>query len=219
MIRIHNAGKGIILISFLIFLPLDLLFFLLINNWIISLALILASLVPLVLIVRFFRVPKRVFTMEEGYVVAPADGKVVVVERTMEEEFHKKEMIQVSIFMSIYNVHINWVPFRGTVSYLKYHPGKYLVARHPKSSSLNERSSVVISDGSRSILVKQIAGYVARRILTFVREKDQVEYGTELGFIRFGSRLDLFLPLDAEILVTPGEKTCGGVSKIARLSN
>ncbi len=214
---IHPAGKKIVILTILLLIAvIAVLVIVRINPWVkgifISLFLVLA-----VLITRFFRIPERNFTNQKNIVVAPADGKVVVIEKTLENEYFKKEMIQVSIFMSIHNVHINWIPLKGKVSYYKYHPGKYLVARHPKSSSLNEHASVVISDEQNAILVKQIAGFVARRILTYVHEKDIVEYGMELGFIRFGSRLDLFLPPGSEILVKPGQHVTGGVTPITIL--
>jgi len=215
---IHRAGYKIILISTLL-LAAPVLFITLLfpHHLFLSLAFILTALILWVLILRFFRIPVRNFESGTDIVVAPADGRVVVVERTKETEYYNKDMIQVSIFMSIYNVHINWIPYRGKIIYQKYHPGNYMVARHPKSSILNEHNSAVISDGQQSIMVKQIAGYVARRILTFIKEGDQVDYGTELGFIRFGSRLDLLLPIDAEICVKPGEKVKGGCSRIAIL--
>ncbi|MFZ5940271.1 MAG: phosphatidylserine decarboxylase family protein [Bacteroidota bacterium] len=214
---LHPAGKKILFYTLILLLTINTLSVLFFKKPLIYLPVLIASLIPAVLVFRFFRVPRRTFLQEEGTVVAPADGKIVVIERTFEEEFFGKEMIQVSIFMSIHNVHINWFPFRGKVTYFRYHPGKYLLARHPKSSRLNEHTSIVISGGNQSVLVRQIAGYVARRILTFTREGDEALYGREMGFIRFGSRLDLFLPTDAEILVVPGQRVSGGVSRIALL--
>jgi phosphatidylserine decarboxylase len=142
----------------------------------------------------------------------------MVVEQTSDNEFFSEKKTQVSIFMSVWNVHINWYPVSGKVIYYKYHPGKYLVARHPKSSLLNERNTIVIdSPDAGQILVRQIAGIVARRIVSYVKKDEQVTQGKELGFIRFGSRVDLFLPTDIKILVKPGDPVKGLVSPIARI--
>lgn len=173
--------------------------------------------VILALVFRFFRIPRRVMKIERGAVMAPADGKVVAIEKVRENEYFKDERILVSIFMSIHNVHINWFPIAGKIEYFKYHPGKYLVARHPKSSDLNERTSVVISNEQTEILVRQIAGYVARRIISYATPGKLVEQSSEMGFIRFGSRLDVYLPVDASITVSLGDTTTGGVDAIARL--
>jgi phosphatidylserine decarboxylase len=170
-----------------------------------------------ILTIRFFRVPRRSIAPVEDLILAPADGKVVVIEKVYEDEFLKKECIQVSIFMSIYNVHVNWFPMKGKVKAFKYHPGKYLVARHPKSSELNERTSILMESGSREILVRQIAGFVARRIVCYAGAGKEVSQDEELGFIKFGSRLDLFLPLDAKIMTELGQKTKGGITPIAHL--
>jgi phosphatidylserine decarboxylase len=167
---------------------------------------------------QFFRSPVRKINITDDAVVSPADGKIVVIEKVVEDEFFNDERIQVSIFMSPLNVHLNRVPFDGTVDYYKYHPGKYLVAFHPKSSKLNERNSCVIRDGKgRQVLMRQIAGAVARRIRFYLREGQEVKQGEELGFIKFGSRMDLFLPLDTEIAVEMGQPVKAGIDVIARL--
>jgi len=173
------------------------------------------SLVVLILILRFFRVPFRRPFLADRTITAPADGKVVVIEQIFQEEFLGGPCIQVSIFMSIHDVHINYFPVSGRITYQKYHPGKYLVARHPKSSSLNERCSTGIETPYGRLLVRQVAGYVARRICCYAVEGEDSRQGTELGFIKFGSRLDLFLPPDANIKVKTGQKVTGGVTPIA----
>ena len=173
------------------------------------------SLVFLYLILQFFRSPKRDQTIGDRLVIAPCDGKVVVIEQTTETEFYKDKRIQVSIFMSPLNVHINWYPISGIVKFLRYHEGKFLVAWHPKASTENERTTMVIEKVGVSVLVRQIAGAVAKRIVYYPHENDKVKQGSELGFIKFGSRVDLYLPLDAKINVSIGQKTKGGVTVIA----
>jgi phosphatidylserine decarboxylase len=173
------------------------------------------SLVFLYLILQFFRSPKRDQSIGDRLVIAPCDGKVVVIEQTTETEFYKDKRIQVSIFMSPLNVHINWYPISGIVKFLRYHEGKFLVAWHPKASTENERTTMVIEKVGFSVLVRQIAGAVAKRIVYYPHENDKVKQGSELGFIKFGSRVDLYLPLDAKINVAIGQKTKGGVTVIA----
>ncbi len=173
------------------------------------------SLVFLYLILQFFRSPKRDQSIGDRLVIAPCDGKVVVIEQTTETEFYKDKRIQVSIFMSPLNVHINWYPISGIVKYLRYHEGKFLVAWHPKASTENERTTMVIEKAGFSVLVRQIAGALAKRIVYYPHENDKVKQGSELGFIKFGSRVDLYLPLDAKINVEIGQKTKGGVTVIA----
>ncbi len=180
---------------------------------------LIASLIVYLLILQFFRLPSCVTPEDPTAVYAPADGKVVVIEKTTEDEFLKDERIQVSIFMSPLNVHVNRAPIKGKVSFFKYHPGKYLVAWHPKSSTENERTTVVM-EGEKGVkvLFRQIAGAVARRIKWYVKEGDQLAQGEEFGFIKFGSRVDVFLPLNAKIEVNINDKTTGGKTVIARLS-
>lgn len=168
-------------------------------------------------IVQFFRSPKKLIDLDEGVILCPADGKVVVIEETEETEYLKDRRIQVSIFMSPINVHVNRNPISGVVSFFKYHPGKFLVAWHPKSSTDNERTTVVVRNKSGvEILFRQIAGAMARRIVWYVKEGQQVKQGEEFGFIKFGSRVDLFLPLDATVNVNIGDKVTGGKTIIAR---
>lgn len=168
--------------------------------------------------VSFFRVPKRFLEAMEDMVYASADGTVVVVEEVYESEYFKDKRMQVSVFMSPLNVHVNWFPFHATVSYLKYHPGKFLIANHPKSSTENERNTVVFRDQKgREILVRQIAGMMARRIICFVEKATKGKAGDEFGLIRFGSRVDFYLPLDAEVFLKIGDKVTGKKTVIARL--
>lgn len=169
-------------------------------------------------IVAFFREPRRVRIHDEDLVFSPCDGRVVVTEVVTEDETLKREMMQISIFMSITNVHMNWVPVGGQVSYFKYHPGRFLVAWHPKSSTENERTTTVIrrADG-REILFRQIAGLIARRIVSYMKVGNQVEQNSVSGFIKFGSRIDVLIPKDSELLVEIGDRVVGSQTPIARL--
>jgi phosphatidylserine decarboxylase len=164
---------------------------------------------------NFFRIPKRKFERKEGIVYAPCDGKVVVIEETEETEYYKDKRIQVSIFMSPLNVHNQVYPISGIVKYTKYHPGKFLVAWHPKASTDNERCTVVVENDKISILFRQIAGAVARRIMTYSKENDTANVADEFGFIKFGSRVDLFFPIGTKINTQLEEKVTGGLSVIA----
>lgn len=215
MIRIHKEGRLIVAITVLIGLGLVTLSALYLPVWTQTVAVIL-SISLLILVLRFFRNPIKRFFKDEKTIVAPADGKVVVIENVIQEEFLGKACIQVSIFMSIHDVHINYFPVEGDVTYLKYHPGKYLLARFPKSSELNERYSVGFETPFGSLLVRQVAGYVARRIRNYAVLNKQVHQGWEMGFIKFGSRLDLFIPTDAILEVELNQRVIGGVSPVAR---
>ena len=177
------------------------------------------SLVFLTMIVRFFRIPIwRTTTLAEDAVIAPADGKVAANEVVMEDEYFHEKRRQISIFMSIYDVHINVFPFDGSVTYYQYHPGKFLVAFNPKSSIDNEHNTIVLRDAKgREIMVRQIAGFVARRIVCDLHPGDSAEVGEEMGMIRFGSRVDVFLPLDAEVKVKIGDKTVSKETVLAIL--
>ncbi|MEQ9285617.1 MAG: phosphatidylserine decarboxylase family protein [Cyclobacteriaceae bacterium] len=170
------------------------------------------------LILQFFRSPKVVTHLNEKQVIAPADGKVVVIEEVVEEEYFNSKRKQVSIFMSPVNVHVNRSPVSGVVKYFKYHAGKYLVAWHPKSSTENERTTMVLDLGNGlEVLVRQIAGAMARRIKWYVDEGVRLEQGNEFGFIKFGSRVDVFMPVDAEVKVNIGDKTKAGKTILAEL--
>lgn len=176
------------------------------------------SFLLLLTVLQFFRSPLRKITVSEDTILCPADGKVVIVEEAEEPEYFKDRRLQVSIFMSPINVHVNRNPVSGLVSYFKYHPGKFLVAWHPKSSSLNERTTVVVrTGGGHEILFRQIAGALARRIVWYVKEGQEVTQGDEFGFIKFGSRVDLFLPLGTKVDVKVGEHVIGGKTVIGTM--
>jgi phosphatidylserine decarboxylase len=163
----------------------------------------------------FFRVPSRTFLSNSSAITSPCDGKVVVIEETVESEYYQDKRIQVSVFMSPLNVHNNLYPMSGKVVFDKYHPGKFLVAWHPKSSTENERSTVVVENGKISILFRQIAGAVARRIVTYAQTGDEAKQNEEFGFIKFGSRVDIFLPIGTKIDCKIGDVVTGGISRIA----
>lgn len=216
--KIHREGHRIILNVLLLSAVLTgLAFFFLPDRYALTVGIVLLAL--WFLIVRFFRVPHRPVILDDNTIYAPADGEVVVVERTFEEEYLREERIQVSVFMSIWNIHINWYPMSGVVEYFKHHHGRFLVAWHPKSSTENERTTTVIrgQDGRR-ILFRQIAGFVARRIVSYAEEGEPVRQNTECGFIKFGSRVDLFLPLESEVQVKLGDKVAGTRTVIAKLN-
>ena len=179
-------------------------------------ALLITMIIVFLMTLNFFRIPKRKFKREEGVIYSACDGKVVVIEETLEKEFYNDKRIQVSVFMSPLNVHNNLYPISGKINYTKYHPGKYLAAWKPKASEINERSTIVIKNKKITVLCRQIAGALAKRIITYSRYNDSVNVADELGFIKFGSRVDLFLPLGSEIEVSIGEKVIGGKSIIAK---
>lgn len=177
-----------------------------------------ASIIMYIMVLQFFRNPTRKTELNDNHIIAPADGKVVVIEDAEETEYLNEKRKQISIFMSPVNVHVNRMPASGLISYFKYHPGKYLVAWHPKSSTENERTTVVVKNPNGvEILFRQVAGAVARRIKWYIKEKQKLTQGQEFGFIKFGSRVDLYLPLDAKINVKIGDKTVGGKTVIAEL--
>jgi phosphatidylserine decarboxylase len=215
---IHRAGIGIFIILLALLLAINTLVIYLdmhiYGRWVVQ----GASVLLIAFILNFFRKPKRIPAFIEGDIYAPADGRVVVIEKTHEREYLQEERIQVSIFMSVWDVHINWYPCAGKITYIRHHPGKYLVARHPKSSELNERNTLVVRNGQGTeILVRQIAGAVARRIISYSEGGQTILPGDEMGFIRFGSRVDLFLPADSQILVKCGQKVRGLQHPLARL--
>jgi phosphatidylserine decarboxylase len=176
-----------------------------------------AMLVLFLLTVVFFRDPRREYLSDDGLVFAPADGRIVVIEEVVETEYLGEKRIQISVFMSITDVHKNWYPAGGEIVYRKHHQGKHLVAWHPTSSEHNERMTVAIDTGKGKIVFRQIAGYVARRIVSYAVEGRRVKQNTPCGFIKFGSRVDVFLPLDSEILVSPDQKVVGSITPLARL--
>lgn len=189
------------------------------DNLLFSVVLSVIAVVLELFVLAFFRVPHRKLVVDdEGAVYAPADGSVVVVERVYEDEYLKDERIQISIFMSLFNVHANFFPISGVVEYFKYHRGSFLVAWHPKSSTENERTSVVVcTDCGHKVMFRQIAGLIARRIVSYSKEGNKVVRGKQCGFIKFGSRVDVFLPLGSHINVQIGDSTIGSQTKIAQL--
>ncbi|GIV35015.1 MAG: phosphatidylserine decarboxylase [Chitinophagales bacterium] len=215
---IHKEGYKILSGLFFTLLIINITIRHLTDNADVLLAFTLFSAVLFLFTAYFFRYPKRYFVADDTVVVAPADGKVVAIEEVYEPEYFKDIRLQVSIFMSPTNVHINWTPISGEVKYTRYHPGKYLVAWHPKSSEKNERNSVVIEDDGFEILVRQIAGALARRIVNYCEEGKPIEQGKQMGFIKFGSRVDLFLPVGTQLEVKLGQKVKGNKTIIARLS-
>ena len=214
---LHREGYG--LVSFAAssaLVAVGLLFWLEAETWLVQLVGVL-GLLDVVLIAQFFRIPKRVPFAEEGQILCPSDGKVVVIEEVEEPEVFGDKRIQVSIFMSPLNVHAQWAPMAGEVTHANYHPGKYLVAWHPKSSTENERTTLVINGARGPVLFRQIAGAVARRIRWYIEPGQQVELGEEVGFIKFGSRIDVFLPLGSDIHVGLEQKVKGRETVLATL--
>ena len=215
---IHKEGYKTIAISTLIFALVNLLSFYFISAsllWL-SLLIFIVTLALLLFLISFFRVPNRTLTKGENLVVCPADGKVVVIEEIIDEEYFKGPRLQISVFMSPANVHQNRNPVSGEVVYNQYHKGKYLVAWHPKSSTENERHSVVIRNAHGEILVKQIAGALAKRIVNYLSVGQKVEQSAEMGFIKFGSRVDLLLPVGAVVEVKLNQVVQGGVTVLAK---
>ncbi len=168
--------------------------------------------------ISFFRVPHRQATLADNAVISSADGTVVVIEKVFEPEYFKDDRLQISVFMSPFNVHVNWFPMNGVVSYMKYHPGKFLIANHPKSSTENERNTMVVKDAAgREVLVRQVAGMMARRIVWFTKTGEKATLGSEFGLIRFGSRVDFYVPTDAQIQVKIGDKVKGQITVLAEI--
>lgn len=213
---IHEEGKFAIITMAIILLLVAIVTIYLPLKPLYQLFILFPVFVLFFLIIWFFRIPLRESLIDENIIVSPADGKVVVIEKIMETEYFKDERIQVSIFMSPLNVHQNIYPVSGTIVYTKYHKGKYMVAWHPKSSTLNERSSVVIKNrNGEEIMVKQIAGVAARRICAYSQKGNHVNQCDELGFIKFGSRVDIILPLSAKILCKLNQKSKNKITRIA----
>lgn len=214
--KLHKESKGTIAVASIVFIAVAgvSIYFL----EMLSLIIIIPLLVIYGLVFWFFRVPNRDIQDHVENVIAPVDGKVVMIKEVVETEFIKEACIQISIFMSPLNVHICRFPVSGNVIYKKYHPGKYLVAWHEKSSTENERTTVAVESLTKhKVVFRQIAGYVARRIVFYCNEGEQAKAGHEFGFIKFGSRMDIFLPLDTEIICKIGDKTKGGLDVIAKM--
>jgi len=217
---IHKEGFKTILIGGLVFVVTNLLSFSFLSAAypILAIIIFILTLGVFLFLISFFRVPKRDLVKGDNLVIAPADGKVVVIEEAFDEEYFQQKRLQISIFMSPANVHQNRCPEGGEVVYSRYHKGKYLVAWHPKSSTENERHSVVIRNEKVEILVKQIAGAVAKRIVNYLQVGQKVEQGAEMGFIKFGSRVDVLLPLNAKVKVELNQVVKGGITVLAELS-
>lgn len=216
--RIHKEGLVILIVLGALLTIFNVAAYFFINTEGVSIFALIVSLIVFVTILQFFRNPKRdIANYNDKSVYAPADGKVVVIEEVFEGEYFKDKRIQISIFMSPINVHVNRNPIGGKVTYCKYHEGKYLVAWHPKSSTENERTTVVINNGQNEILFRQIAGALAKRIKCYLKEGQEVKQGADMGFIKFGSRVDVYLPLDATIEVKIGDVVFGNRNIIAQL--
>ena len=213
--KIHKEGIKILINEILIFSIVNYLSYNYAHEYFSYFVTILTSFIFL-MSVYFFRIPNRILERKENVIYSPCDGKVVIIEEVEEPEFYKDKRTQVSIFMSPLNVHNQLYPISGKVEYTKYHPGKYLVAWHPKSSILNERSTVVVTNDKISILFRQIAGALARRIVTYCKKGDKATSSEEYGFIKFGSRVDLYLPLETKINVKLNDKVKAGQTNIAK---
>lgn len=212
--KLHKEGTVTLILEIIIFSLFNYLAYIYASNYIAYFTTVVTCFL-LLMTLNFFRIPKRKFERKEGVVYAPCDGKVVVIEETTEQEYYKDKRIQVSIFMSPLNVHNQLYPISGDVKYIKYHPGKFLVAWHPKASTYNERSTVVVENNKITVLFRQIAGAVARRIITYSKLNDKATVSDEYGFIKFGSRVDLFLPIGTKINVQLDKKVIGGQCIIA----
>ena len=218
-VKIHHEGTNIILILLAILLAINIPVWLYANAAFLPVAIVSALL--WLCVVNFFRSPRRRYTGErDNIVLSSADGKVVALEETFEDEYLHQRVIQVSVFMTVFNVHANWFPVDGEVVRSKHHSGRCRAAYLPKASTENERSTIVIkAKNGQEILVRQIAGAIARRIVTYAEPGNEANIEDHMGFIKFGSRIDIYLPLDAEILVKLGDKTTGGITPVARLKS
>lgn len=215
----HKEGHKILLISFILLLVLSLITDRFIEMHWLRLLLLITYLILFILVAQFFRNPKRKTIINDNQVLAPVDGKVVVIEEVEETEYFKDKRLQVSVFMSPINVHVTRYPISGKVLFSKYHPGKYLVAWHPKASEENERTTIVVDNKTYGkVLYRQIAGALAKRIVNYAKADDDAIQGADAGFIKFGSRVDLFLPLDTNIKVKLNQNVKGGITVIAEQS-
>lgn len=214
----HKEGYKIMTITAILLIAVNILSYLYINTYWIKFSILAVSILFFLLIIQFFRNPKRPTQLNDASVVSPVDGKVVVIEEVFEKEYFKDKRLQVSIFMSPINVHVTRHPIGGLVKFSKYHPGKFLVAWHPKSSEENERTTVVVENKrAGEVLYRQIAGALAKRIVNYAVEGQEVVQGSDSGFIKFGSRVDVFLPIGTKINVKLNDKVKGGVSVIANI--
>ena len=213
--KIHKAGHILLFKAFVLFAFINVLVYAFIPNIIVFRAVLIVSGILYLLMVNFFRFPNRHIVMKDNTILAPADGKIVVVEETFEPEYLKKQCIQVSIFMNIFNVHINWFPINGIIKFFKYHQGRYMAAYLPKSSTENERTTIAIeTTNGQEIVMRQIAGAMAKRIVSYAPVGGVARQDEHAGFIKFGSRVDLYLPLGTEIDVKLGQKVTGSQTLI-----
>lgn len=217
--KIHKEGYNIIATTFSI-VALIILCFYLFCGWYAGTKLVtVLGIFFFFFIVRFFRTPKRVSVIDKDLVIAPCDGKVVIVQEVEENEYLKTKCLQVSVFMSVFNVHVNYYPVGGKILYCKHHHGDYIIASHPKASEKNERTSIVVETaGGHKILFRQIAGYIARRIVCYAKVNEHANQCSQVGFIKFGSRMDIFLPLDTKILVKVGDKVTACETILAKFN-
>ena len=213
--KIHKAGYTLLFKAFVLFAFINVLVYAFIPNIIVFRAVLIVSGILYLLMVNFFRFPNRHIVVKDNTILAPADGKIVVVEETFEPEYLKKQCIQVSIFMNIFNVHINWFPVNGIIKFFKYHPGRYMAAYLPKSSTENERTTIAIeATNGQEIVMRQIAGAMAKRIVSYAPVGGKARQNEHAGFIKFGSRVDLYLPLGTKIDVKLGQKVTGSQTLI-----
>ena len=217
--KVHKEGTGLLLTLFTILFIVNVVLYYTVQSGLLFYAVSLTSAIFFLLILNFFRSPYRRFPFDpEGFVIAPADGTIVAIEETVEKEIFREKRLQVSIFMSVFNVHANWFPVNGTVKYVAHQNGRFMAAYLPKSSTENERSTVVITTTQGiDILMRQIAGALARRIVTYPKAGEACNVNEHMGFIKFGSRVDLFLPVDSEVVVEMDQKVTGNQTVIARL--
>ena len=217
--KVHKEGTGLLLTLFTILFIVNVVLYYTVQSGLLFYAVSLTSAIFFLLILNFFRSPYRRFPFDpEGFVIAPADGTIVAIEETVEKEIFREKRLQVSIFMSVFNVHAYWFPVNGTVKYVAHQNGRFMAAYLPKSSTENERSTVVITTTQGiDILMRQIAGALARRIVTYPKAGEACNVNEHMGFIKFGSRVDLFLPVDSEVLVEMDQKVTGNQTVIARL--
>lgn len=213
--KIHKAGHILLFKAFVLFAFINVLVYAFIPNIIVFRAVLIVSSILYLLMVNFFRFPNRHIIVKDNTILAPADGKIVVIEETFEPEYLKKQCIQVSIFMNIFNVHINWFPVNGIIKFFKYHPGRYMAAYLPKSSTENERTTIAIeTTNGQEIVMRQIAGAMAKRIVSYAPVGGKARQNEHAGFIKFGSRVDLYLPLGTKIDVKLGQKVTGSQTLI-----
>ncbi|MDT0648747.1 phosphatidylserine decarboxylase family protein [Autumnicola edwardsiae] len=216
----HKEGYKIMIVTAILLIAINVLSYSLINTYWIKFAILIVTILLFLLVLQFFRNPKRATAINKETVVSPVDGKVVVIEEVHEKEYFKDKRLQVSIFMSPINVHVTRHPVGGKVKFSKYHPGKFLVAWHPKSSEENERTTVVVeNEVTGEILYRQIAGAMAKRIVNYAKEGDEVVQGSDSGFIKFGSRVDVFMPLGTPLNVELNQKVKGGVTVIGKIQD